>query len=72
MKKGDAERLMIAAGAVDHSLSVVMLMIEDYLQDEERKAFRRAIAEVGSSFYTEFKIKILDQYPEFTPEHLKK
>lgn len=71
MKKEHAENLMIASTCVSNGVGTVMFLIEDYLEGDEKKKFRKAIATVSANLFAEIQLPIINEFPELTPVHLK-
>jgi hypothetical protein len=71
MTSEQAEKLLIAASAVDNAIGVIMFLIEDYLEGNEKSKFSKAITAVGATFFSDFQYPIINAYPEFTPSHLQ-
>ena len=68
MEKEIAKRLIELAVALDDPLNEATTLTSKISDIEERKAVRRAIAEITGAAYSELIRPILRQYPELDPD----
>jgi hypothetical protein len=71
MDKEIARKLVELAIALDRPLNDATELTAQISDLDERKAIRRAIAEITATAYSELLVPILRQYPDLDPERLE-
>jgi len=68
MDKKIASELMLAIEQINVALGVTAAAIEMIPDMEERKEFRKGVADLMGSVYGDMMVPILRQYPELDPD----
>lgn len=68
MDRSLAKQLIDLALALDAPLNTATELTDQIPDTEERKAVRRAIAEITGTAYSELILPIVRQYPDLDPE----